>query len=107
MESVVLTEVDTFSYPTFFTATFDYFATGEGHTVGVVMAYARSAAELRAIVNRHFETYYAKGATIWPRLIAPPEARIFLPEAVIALADEPSQAIGDFFYASTYRRNLS
>ena len=38
--SVYPSEIDGFSYPTFYTASFDYFATGEGMTIGIVMGYA-------------------------------------------------------------------
>ncbi len=104
---VELTEVDGFDFPTFFTAVFDYYATGEGMTIGIVMGYAPRAEDLRARVNEHFGAYYAAGAEIWPKLHAPPRFERLIPDAIRGVISDPAQVIGNFFYVSTYHLNQS
>lgn len=104
---VSLTEAGGFDYPTFFTASFDYFATGEGHTVGIVMGYAPSAAQLNELVVEHFGSYYASGAEVWPQLQLPPDAGSLVPDAIRAVISDPSQVFGHFYFASTYHLNQS
>ena len=104
---VSLIEAGGFDYPTFFTATFDYFATGEGLTIGIVMGHAHSAARLTELVTENFGTYYASGAELWPRLQLPPNATSLVPDAIRAVIADPTQVIGNFFYASTYHLNQS
>lgn len=104
---VTLNEAAGFDFPTFFTAAFDYFATGEGHTVGIVMGYAPSAAQLNELVLEHFGGYYASGAEVWPQLQLPPNAGSMVPDAIRAVISDPSQVIGHFYFASTYHLNQS
>lgn len=105
---VSLAETGGFDYPTFFTCTFDYFATGEGQTIGIVMGYAHSQEHLSRMVTDQFGTYYASGAEVWPRLHLPPSsARSLIPEAIRAVISDPSQVVGNFYYASTYHLNQS
>ena len=104
---VALTDAAGFDYPTFFTATFDYFATGEGHTIGIVMGYAQTATQLNELVIEHFGSYYASGAELWPQLQLPPNAKSLIPDAIQAVISDPTQVIGNFYYASTYHLNQS
>ncbi len=104
---VSLTEAGEFDYPTFFTAVFDYFATGEGQTIGIVMGYAPSAARLSELVIENFGTYYASGAELWAQLKLPPGAKSLVPDAIRAVIDDPTQVIGNFYFASTYHLNQS
>ena len=100
-----LSEVDGFSYPTFFTASYFYAATGEGQTIGIVMGHMSSAAELRAMVSEGFGAYYVMGAEIWPRLQAPPERESLVPDAVQAIIDDPAQVFGNFYFTSSFHIN--
>ncbi len=102
-----LSEVDGFTYPTFYTASFDYFATGEGVTIGIVMGYAQSADEIRAMVNEHFGAYYGAGAEVWSKLHLPPGRSALIPEAIRVVVSDPEMVIGNFFYASRYHLNQS
>ena len=105
--SVYPSEIDGFSYPTFYTASFDYFATGEGMTIGIVMGYAQSADQIRSMVNEHFGSYYGAGAEVWPKLHIPPGRSALVPEAVLKVVSEPERVFGNFFYASKYHLNQS
>lgn len=105
--SVYLSEVDGFNYPTFYTASFDYFATGEGMTIGIVMGYAQSADEIRRMVNEHFGAYYGAGAEVWSKLQIPPGRSALVPEAVLKVVSDPELVIGNFFYTSKYHLNQS
>ena len=105
--SVFLAKVGAFTYPTFFTASFDYFATGEGMTIGIVMGTAQNAEAVKSLVHEHFGTYYGAGAEVWPRLHLPPGRAGLVPEAVQRMISDPTQVIGSFFYASRYHLNHS
>lgn len=105
--SVYPSEIDGFGYPTFYTASFDYFATGEGMTIGIVMGYAQSADQIRAMVNEHFGAYYGAGAEVWPKLQIPPGRSALVPEAVLRVVSDPEMVIGNFFYTSKYHLNQS
>lgn len=102
-----LPEVDGFSYPTFFTASFDYFATGEGQTIGVVMGYAQSEEAIKSTIAEHFGSYFASGADIWPKLHLPPDLEALIPAAIRKVIAEPSLVLGNFRYSSTYHLNQS
>jgi len=104
---VSLPEVEGFDYPTFFTASFDYFATGEGMTVGIVMGYAHSAEKLTTLVNEHFGEYYAAGAEVWSKLHLPSDVAGLVPDAIRKVIADPAQVIGNFLYSSTYHLNQS
>lgn len=104
---VSLAEAEGFDYPTFFTCTFDHFATGEGQSIGILMGYAHSAEQLIGMVTDHFGSYYAGGAEIWPRLHLPPSVQSLIPEAIQAVIAEPARVIGNFYYVSTYHLNQS
>lgn len=104
---VSLAEAEGFDYPTFFTCTFDYFATGEGQSIGILMGYAHSADQVNSMVTDHFGGYYASGAEIWPRLHLPPSVQSLIPEAIRAVIAEPARVIGNLYYMSTYHLNQS
>lgn len=102
-----LEEVESFRFPTFFTAVVDYFAIGEGRTIALIMGYAHSAAELRTVVLDHFNPYFAPGAGIWPNLGVAPEHESLVPEAVRKIIADPTKVIGNFHYASLWHLNQS
>ena len=102
-----LDDVESFAYPTFFTARFDHFATGEGRTIGIVLGYVRSATELKSMIEDYCHPYYAMGAEIWPQLQIPPGAAELVPDAIKAIIAEPSRVIGSFYFRSTYHLNRS
>jgi len=100
-----LTEVESFSFPTLFTAVFDYFATGEGQTIGILLGQAESAAELRVAVLETFNPYFGQGAQIWPELRVPLEKNSLVPDAVRTIVADPTQITGRFRYASLWHLN--
>ncbi|TAM22854.1 MAG: hypothetical protein EPN60_16215 [Nevskiaceae bacterium] len=102
-----LAEVDTFRFPTFFTAVFDYSATGEGRTVGLMMGYAHGATDLRAMVLDRFNPYFGQGAEIWPNLRVPPENESLVPDAVRKIIADPAQILGNFHFAGFWHLNQS
>lgn len=104
---VSLAEAEGFDYPTFFTCTFYYFATGEGQSIGIVMGYAHSAAQLRSVVIDEFGSYYASGAELWPRLHLAADVRSLIPDAIRAVIADPTQVIGNFHYSSRFHLNQS
>lgn len=104
---VELAEIDAFCFPTLFTAVFDYFATGEGMTVGIIMGYAQSAADLRKQVLDSFNPYYAQGADVWPNLRNPPGKQSLVPDAVRQFVADPTQVGGNFRYAGLFHLNRS
>ena len=74
--SVPLEDVEKLDFPCFFTATFDYFATGEGVTVAVFMGHATSALELRSTLEQQFGAYFIRGAQIWRGCRSPSRSRL-------------------------------
>ena len=104
---VSLAEAEGFDCPTFFTAAFNYFATGEGHTMGVVMGYAHSATQLNENVVEDFGAYHSAGAEIWPQLLIPPEGKSLIPDLIRTVISDPSQVVGNFHFFSTYHLNQS
>lgn len=104
---VSLAEAEGFDYPTFFTCTFNYFATGEGQSIGVVMGYAHSAEQLRGVVTDEFGSYYASGAELWPRLHLASDVRSLIPDAIRKVIADPAQVIGNFHYSSRFHLNQS
>lgn len=109
MESgfVSLSEAREFDYPTFFTSIFDYFATGEGSSIGIVMGYVQSPEQLNRMVLEHFGPYYASGAELWPRLHLPPTVKKLIPVAIRTVISDPTQVIGNFYYTSRFHLNQS
>ncbi len=102
-----LPELGGFSYPTFFTARLNYFATGEGQTIGILMGYVHSEESIRSIIVEHFGSYYASGADIWPKLHLPTDAEALVPAAIRKVIAEPGLVIGNFRYSSIYHLNQS
>ena len=102
-----LPELGGFSCPTFFTARFNYLATGEGQTIGILMGYAHSEESIRSKIVEQFGSYYASGADIWPKLHLPTDAEALIPAAIRKVIAEPSLVIGDFRYSCTYHLNQS
>lgn len=73
-------EVDGFTYPTFFTAAFDYGATGEGMTTGITISLASNAAQLRTLIDEEFGPYFRPCVQVWPMLVIPPKFGSLLSE---------------------------
>lgn len=106
-EFIDLEEVERLSYPTYFTAMYEYFGTGEGTTIGIVLGRAYKASDLKRMVNEYFKPYFAAGAQIWPRLLVPTRCKALIPDAVTALIDNPSRAGASFLYSSTFHINYA
>lgn len=106
-EPMEWSDIDQMHFPTRFTAAIDYFATGEGISVWIVMAFASSADDLRAAVLSHCDVYFADGARVWPRLVVPDVLQNFVPTAVAEVCQLPDGKVGRFEFAGRFHRNMS
>lgn len=104
--TVPLEDVEKLDFPCYFTATFDYFATGEGVTVAVFMGHATSALELRSTLEQQFGAYFNRGAQIWQGLQVPESIEAYVPDAVKQLCSE-KRNVGNFRFFSSFHMNLS
>lgn len=80
---VPLADAPSLEYPCTAYACFDYFATGEGRTLGLIVMRARSSDDLTRKVAQEFGEFYALGVTVgcWrgtPRGFEPLDPRIAL-----------------------------
>lgn len=57
-------ELEAAKYPTPFTAFFNYYATGEGATYGIMMGSASKADDIRRAINEHFGPYFGQGTDV-------------------------------------------
>ena len=80
-------ELERAQYPTFFTATFDHGATGEGRTMGLTMRYAHSFRHLRDLIQEDFGGYFAGGAQVALGLVVSPGALVLLSKAALEMID--------------------
>lgn len=102
-----LSDIDTFAFPTYFTAVSHYAATGEGVTLAVLMAYAQNAESLRQQVTDHIEHYFASHAEYYPSLVVPNEIEELVPAKVKTFAAAPNLIAGNFIYYFKYHLNRS
>lgn len=107
LRAMNLGDIDTFSFPTHFTAVSHYEATGEGVTVAVLMAYAHNADSLRQQVTDHIEQYFAAHADYYPSLVVQDEIEDLIPGKVKTFAADPKLIAGHFIYFFKYHLNRS
>lgn len=101
-------DIDELVFPGYFTASFDYRATGEGRTVGIFMGFCTSADELRSELTQKFGSYFTTGAKIWQGLQVPAEIEHFISEAVKSKCAEAQKGeVGNFAYFSIFHLNRS
>lgn len=85
------TELASVHYPTYFTATFTYFATGEGLSYGVAMGVAYSIENIRQAVIEHFGEFHGRNAEIALGLVLLPTCKELVPKATRQLIREIKQ----------------
>lgn len=73
------------AYPTFFTATFEYSATGEGVTIGVSMHHANSYQHLRECIERDFGPHFGPWVEVALGLVILPIIQGMLPSSVVKM----------------------
>lgn len=103
-------ELRALRYPTFFTASMEYFATGEGLTMGVLMAKAASYEDLVKRVGKAFGSYYAQGAEVVEGLKAGATPSTMLPPAVVNIIERHSSgelSTPAFEYEARFHLNRS
>src|ERR1051326_3891 len=69
-------------FPGYFTVTFDYFATGEGITRGILMCYSADIRDLRFAADRDFDEFFAHGAEIRLGCLAPASHADLVPAGI-------------------------
>lgn len=100
-------ELETFSYPGFFTVASSYAATGEGVVIHVLMYFAENAGQLRKHTLENIPEYFAKYADYYSQLYIPPELGSLVPPHIKAFVDDPDSVQGNFEYFCRYRINRS
>lgn len=100
-----LRDLEQMTFPSWFTVTFDYCASGEGRTIGIFMGYEHDAARLASRLGARFDPYFLQGAEVWPSLFVPPELEGFVPAAVLGFVSRPESISGDFWYEGVFHLN--
>lgn len=74
--------IEAASFPTFFTAYFSYFATGEGMTNGITLGHALSVEDIREAINSSFGAFYRLDAQVFLDVDVRREYEDLIPRAV-------------------------
>lgn len=102
---VSVEEVDTLEYPCIASAFLDYYATGEGRTIGVIVMQADDGEAIRAAVRDEWDPYFEVDVRIRPWRGLPAGFDALDPGPALALLDEQFASRPSFRYSATLHFN--